>query len=304
MIVYIDVIWLLNFIVDGMLLLLTAYILKRKWYWYRIVFGALIASSIVFISISSYAEIILQPIGKMIFSIFIILITFGFVRLKLFIKTLFIFYFATFMVGGGIVGLHYLFSNQGENIITNKLMAFGDPISWLFVIFMLPIVIYYSKKQIEEIEVRKVHYTDLVTVEIELCGEKIILKGLIDSGNSLCDPLTQVPVMILDISVLKSIIPNWLFEKSRMMNNFTFSKKEEEHPIFSKIRLIPYKVVGSDNQLLLAIKSDNLKIIQSNHEMKITKVLIGLSHTKLSSNNEFDCLLHPKMLQNTSMFSA
>lgn len=304
MIVYIDAIWLLNFIVDGLLLLLTAYLLKRKWKWFRIFLGALLGSSLVFFAIYG---IFIQPIYKIILSIGIIITTFGFVQLKLFVKTLFFFYLSTFAVGGGIIGLHYLLQSNisyVNGISTTVSNGYGDPISWGFVIIMIPIMIYLSKKQVDELVVRKIHYEDLVKVEIILGEKSLRITGLIDSGNSLCDPLTQTPVMILDVNSNQDFIPQWLVDKSKLNNNFTFSKEEQDLPLFNRIRLVPYQVVGKTNQMIISIKPDYLKINHMNNEIIVRKVLIGLSHTNLSIENEFNSLLHPKLLQNTSMFSA
>lgn len=307
MIVYVDVIWLLNLIVDFLLLILTAFILKRKWKWYRISFGALLGSSMVFFSISNYAETMTHPIMKILFSFGIIFISFGFIKLKLFMKTLSIFYFSTFIVGGGIIGLHYLLESnisiKNGTLITIS-SGFGDPISWGFVCIMLPLLIYFSKNQIDGIEVRKIRYNELLNVEIKLMDKKIMVTGFVDSGNSLCDPLTQIPVMILDVSMISDFIPKWIRDKSMMENNVTFTKKEQKLPMFNRIRLIPYQVVGKKNQLLIALKPDYIKIIYPNNETIIVKALIGISHIKLSTENDFACLLHPKMLQKTSMFSA
>lgn len=307
MIIYIDMVLFLNFIVDMLMLILTAFILKRKWKWYRIFIGALLGSCMVLFALSPISDIMSQPIVKIIFSIGIVLCAFKFTNFKLFIRTLCIFYFSTFVVGGGIVGLHYFFQSnitQSNGMVSTFSTGFGDPISWGFVCMMLPIMIYFSKKQIEEIEIRKIHYNELVKVEIKLEDKIIMINGLIDSGNSLCEPITQIPVMILDSYSSIDLIPKWILEKSKLEHKISFHITEQKLACFKRIRLIPYKVVGKNNQILIALKPDYVKIIQSNNEVIMAKALIGISPTKLSIENEFSCLLHPKMLQKTSMFSA
>lgn len=307
MIIYIDMIWLLNFIVDTILLFLTAFILKRRWKLYRIIFGALLGSSIVLFAISPNAELMTHPVMKMLLSICIILTSFGYIKLHLFLKTLGIFYFATFVVGGGIVGLHYFFQSSfilEDGKIMSISTGFGDPISWGFVCVMIPIMIYFSKKQIDHIEIRKIKFDEMISVEIQLENRNIVVNGFVDSGNSLCDPLTQKPVMILDISKNSNFIPDWIYNKSKRDDNFVFSKEEQKLPYFDRIRLIPYQVVGRKNQILIALKPDYIKLTLSSNEVIFSNALLGLSHTNLSTENEFDCLLNPKMLQKSSMFSA
>ncbi|MCT8139743.1 sigma-E processing peptidase SpoIIGA [Anaerobacillus sp. CMMVII] len=48
MAVYLDVIWFLNFCIDLLLLLLTAIVLKRNIVKWRLIMGALVASSVLF----------------------------------------------------------------------------------------------------------------------------------------------------------------------------------------------------------------------------------------------------------------
>ena len=90
-----------------------------------------------------FSPIVEHPAGKLAFSVVIVVVTFGFKRFRFFFQNLFSFYFATFLMGGGIIGAHSLL--QSNSIVQNGVMitnqtGFGDPISWLFIVggFMSP----------------------------------------------------------------------------------------------------------------------------------------------------------------------
>src|SRR5699024_6440953 len=102
MVVYIDVVWLLNFCIDGILILLTATILKKRWKWYRVLGATCIGSSIVLFTFTPYSHIMSQPYVKILCSFLMIFVAFGYSRWRVFLQRLFLFYFITFAVGGGL----------------------------------------------------------------------------------------------------------------------------------------------------------------------------------------------------------
>ena len=63
MVIYLDVIWLLNLLVDSMILWMTSLILKRTVKWWRILIGGFIGSIIIFLP--------LTPIGYLAGNVFV-----------------------------------------------------------------------------------------------------------------------------------------------------------------------------------------------------------------------------------------
>lgn len=206
------------------------------------------------------------------------------------------------MVGGGMLGLHYFF--QTDIAIMNGTLAsrssgFGDPVSWITVFIGFPLVWYFSKHNMEEIEMTKINFEQLVNVQVKIGDDYLYLKGLIDSGNQLYDPMTKTPVMILEIQKARSCFPASLIDQSQNPEMLDFSTID---PIWAnRIRVVPYRAVGSDHQFLLAIRPDHVVINNNEKEITVKKVLIGLSDTILSSNGDYECIIHPKMLTNTNI---
>lgn len=104
-----------------------------------------------------FSPIVENPAGKLAFSVVIVLVTFGFKRFRYFFQNLFSFYFATFLMGGGIIGAHSL--PQSNSIVRNGVMitnqtGFGDPISWMFIVAGFPALWFFSKRRIEDIETK------------------------------------------------------------------------------------------------------------------------------------------------------
>lgn len=307
MTIYLDVIWLLNFCIDALLILLTSIVLKRKIKKRRVMAGALVGSSIVILMFTPISQFALHPVSKIFISVIMIFASFGYKRLRTFVQTMLMFYFVTFVIGGGMVAVHFLFQTESElwnGVLATRSTGFGDPISWGVVIFGFPVLWYFSRKRIEDTEMRKVHYDQLVRVEIQIDDKRLEMTGLVDSGNQLYDPITKVPVMVVDVGKTKEVWPEELVERSKNIEELSGTSDTEGHPWEHRLRVVPYRVVGQEHQFLIAVKPDKVKVLYDQQWVETKKVLVGLNHTSLSADGEYDCILHPKMLVNVQGESA
>lgn len=307
MTVYLDVIWLLNFCFDGLLLWLTAIMLKRNIVWWRMAAGALIGSLSVLLMFTPFSLYVQQPFIKLVFSFLIVLISFGFKRFRYFFENLFTFYFATFMVGGGLIAVHYFLQSEIQ-MTKGALMTYsfgtGDPVSWLFVLIGFPILWLFSRKRIDGIREKKIRFDSIVDVMLTFDGVSISLKGLIDSGNQLYDPITKTPVMIVSANEMKDVLPPTLFEIMKLQNGLTSLYDERIGKWSHRLRLIPYRVIGKEQRFLLAVKPDRMMICYEAQWIEVQKGLVGLNEMSLSTDEEYQCIVHPKMIQTGKRITA
>lgn len=300
MTIYLDVIWLLNFFIDLLLIWITALALKRTIKKWRLLLAALFASTIVLLLFTPIAFVFYQPWGKVIFSAMIVVFAFGYKRFKYFIQNFLMFYFVTFITGGGLFALHYFWQTDVEileGVMMAKTTSFGHTFSWVFVIIGLPIMIYFTKKQIEQVEHRKIDYERIVKVEVEIDGKIVTANGLVDSGNQLFDPLTKTPVMIMEKKLIQNAFPNVnIDEISNIDRLFQSNEMEENHPFYQKIRIVPYRVVGKGQDFLVAIKPNRVTIYDGDEKYDVTKVLVGMEARSLSNVGDYETIVHPNML--------
>lgn len=277
--------------------MLTSLLLKRHVRKRRLAAGALFASLYVIFLFIPGMEFMVQPIVKLFYSFTIVSITFGFSRFRSFFQCWLLFYFVTFMVGGGMLGAHYFFKQEVgvyNGAIATQSSGFGDPISWLFVVVGFPVIWFFSKKRIDEIETKKIHFDQIATVKIKIDEVLINASALIDSGNQLRDPLSGAPVMILDMTIHSGHFSDGFLEKAKNVTDFQNDGEVDrwEH----RLRIVPFRAVGQEHQFLCAIKPDEVEISTSEETIVVTKVLLGLSFQSLSGEKEYSCILHPKML--------
>lgn len=299
MTVYLDVIWALNVLFDSLLLFLTAIILKRQVSKWRIFCGGLLGSIIVLLAVTPIHHLSGHPFSKLLFSIFMVLIAFGYKRFRYFISGLMTFYFTTFLVGGALIGTHYFVHFDFElssSVMLASVKGFGDPISWLFVLLGFPIAWHFSKSNIDRVETVKIQANHLVKVRVEF--EEIILEltGLVDSGNQLYDPISKAPVMFVSIKKYIEEIPESIVRIVDNPDSVMFGSEHIPTNLEGKMRIIPCKVVGKEHQLMIAFKADKIVIEQDDHCYIRKNDLISFTMQELSSEDSFQCIVHPKML--------
>lgn len=301
LIVYVDVIWLLNVCFDALLLWLAALMLKRPVIWWRLLAGALIGSLLVVLLFTPFSAIAQHPLVKVAVSILIVLAAFGFKRPRYMIENMMAFYFATFAIGGGMLAVHYLFvpqlSVQQEWLIMPP--GAGDPVSWLFVVIGFPVLWLFSRRRVENIREKKLRFEHIIDVIVVWDGRPLALRGLIDSGNQLFDPVTKTPVMVVDREKAKEVLPE---ELTMHMATMTFDDLPEQWA--HRLRLIPYRAVGSGPQMMMAIKPDRIMLLYEDQWLEVKQGLVALSADSLSTDGEYSCIVHPKMVQSGRKLTA
>ncbi len=299
MAVYLDVIWALNLLFDSLLLLLTAIILKRQISKWRIFFGGLLGSVIILLAVTPVHIYSSHPISKLLFSIFMVLIAFGYKRFRYFITGLMTFYFTTFLIGGALIGTHYFVNfdfQLSSSVMLASVKGFGDPISWLFVLLGFPIAWHFSHGNIDKIETAKIQFDNIVKVFIFLDEMRFEFKGLVDSGNQLYDPITKSPVMLVSVKNSLENLPPAILQLAQNPDEILFGTNTLPDSIQGKMKIIPCKVMGREHQLIIALKPDQIVIKQEQHSFTIKKGLVSFTMQELSSEDAFQCIVHPKML--------
>jgi len=253
--VYLDLVMILNFFFDFILLLSVSILLRRNVSVYKILLGSFVGGLSIlylFININSLQLFIF----KIIISIIMVLISFGYKSLKYTFKNLLYLYTASIILGGFLYFLNIEFSykNVGLIFINN-----GLSINVIFLIIFCPIIIYIYVKQGIWL---KTNYSNYYKVEIYFKDKKYSLNAFLDTGNTLVDPITKKPVILID-------------------------KKIE----YDKYSYIPYKTI-TNNGLIKCIKADKVKI---NGIFK-NKVIVGLLDEKIKIDG-IDCLLNKKIME-------
>ena len=187
MIIYIDLLIIVNFLFDFLLLLTINIALKRYTKIYRLILASLfgeITLLSLFIPISSY----LLTILKVVMGIIMVLIAFGYKNIKYSLYNALYLYMTSVILGGFIYFLNIEFENM----------------NYLIILFIAPIILYGFIKNIKALkEIKNYYYNVSILFENNF---KLNITGFLDTGNKLIDPITRKPIILINKKKIKGCI--------------------------------------------------------------------------------------------------
>ncbi|NMA64966.1 MAG: sigma-E processing peptidase SpoIIGA, partial [Clostridiaceae bacterium] len=92
----------------------------------------------------------------------------------------------------------------------------------------------------------------IVPVFIRLGERSVRFNALVDTGNSLTDPITGYPVLVVEADTVKAILPPEIYN-SVISNDIKVHSRfinERDESWLKRIHLIPYKSIGRENGIL------------------------------------------------------
>ena len=131
-------------------------------------------------------------------------------------------------------------------------------------------------------------------VILETGGQKIELKGLLDTGNCLTDTDTGKPVCVMEKSRFSGMLEKKqqdALESFCAMEDFGEGDAENLKP-----RFLIYTALGCERGLLPVVTADRLVIFWEGKKICLSQAAIGLSDAPLSPYGKFEIIISPKIL--------
>lgn len=294
--IYLDMLILENFIMNYIILFVTNKFSKANTNALRISISALIGALYAIIVFFPNLKLFYTLIFKICLSFVLIIIAFYPKNLKDLLKELAIFYMVSFAFGGAAFGLFY-FSNFGV-VISNGIFYISNfPIKILVISTILAyLIIKYSLTYIQ----KRIHKEDIIIAfDVSYKEITINLNGIIDTANTLFDPLTKNPVIVVEYYAIKEILPQqlrYIFEnyKENDLNEVLQIVSDTEW--ISRFRLIPYTSLGKENGMLIGFRPDKV-IVHEKEQLSIKNdIIVGIYNKNLSKHNSYNALLHPDIV--------
>lgn len=289
MTIYIDIVLLENIIMNYIILFTTAIVLKTKIKYIRIFISSLLGAIYSVIAYIGILKLYSSIIMKILLSILIVYIAFNPQNLKKMWKNLIVFYLISFVFGGVAFALIYVVKPQ-EILMKNgfflgtyplKTVLLGAIIAFLVILIVFKIAKgKFSKKDI---------FCDL---EIKINNKIVKTTAMIDTGNCLKEPITNIPVIVLEHTLLYECIPKQILNNLEKIigGDFEGIPQEIRETYISKLKLIPYSSLGKQNGMLLGIKPEYVKVLTEENE-KIISAIIGIYNKSLTKRGEYRALI-------------
>jgi len=297
MTIYLDVVLIENLCMNYIILFATGYLLKKKISHIRLILSGLLGGIYSILAYIEVLEIYSNFILKIILSIVMIYIAYNSKTLKNILKELLFFYLTSFVFGGCAFALLYFIKPQ-EIIIKNGTYVGTYPLK----IAILGGIVGFATTAISFHFVKK-----RFTRKDMYCNIKIYFRqkyietiALLDTGNMLKDPITSMPVVVVEKEILKNILPEIILNNLNKIIGGDVPKEvyeDENLEYITKFRVIPFSSIGKENGMLLGFKTDKVEVNDQSNIEEIKNVIIGIYESKLSKKNQYSALIGLDLLE-------
>lgn len=298
--VYLDILILENIVVNYLILWTSGKLSKIRTTNLRLFLGALVgALYAAFMIIRPDIKIFYTVGAKILLSAAMVAIAFVSNRLVSFLKALILFYISTFVFAGASFALIYL--NSQKALIRNGMVHIYWQSKWITVLYGIFITIIVLGIFQELIQYRITKENLLIKIKIKFEGKYASIAALIDTGNSLYDPLSNMPVIVVEFSALRDILPSEvcnIFEDSMEIDFSLITKQLHNSKWLNRFRLIPFSSLGRENGMLIGFKPDFVEVGDEEDPDKkgISNVIIGICKHTLSKGDRYRALLSPDLV--------
>ena len=289
MTIYIDIVLFENIIMNYIILFATAIVLKLKIKYIRIFIASLLGAIYSVIAYIGILKLYSSIIMKILLSILIVYIAFNPQSLKKMWKNLIIFYLTSFVFGGVAFALIYILKPQ-DILMKNGLFLGTYPLKTVLLGAVISFAVILVAFKIAKGKFSKKDM--FCNLEIKLNNKIVKTTAMIDTGNCLKEPITNIPVIVLENTLLDECIPKQILNNLEKIigGDFEGIPQEIKETYISKLKLIPYSSLGKQNGMLLGIKPEYVKIITEEYNKKIN-VIIGIYNKSLTKRGEYRALI-------------
>ena len=277
-IVYVDILFLLNFFVNTITIYISFILTRRDLKLWRLILSA------AFLSL--YACIIFFPKISFIYSVFgktfalgtACLMAYPTKSLLMLAKNTLVLFLSTAVLGGIVFALIFAtnFGTAVKSAVSNGEFYLNIDASTLLISIILA---YFSVYIIAEIKkAAQIRSHQIFDIKITFQDAEIIIKGFLDTGCTLCEPLSNTPAVIVNQSVADKLFIN--------------------QNIINKCRVIPYSTIDNQKGFLSGIFPDRVEI----NGVEIKKCIIAVSKQNLCTDDSFDAIFGTEIYNETNLF--
>lgn len=292
--VYLDVVFLINMLLEFVVLKLTGSIMRRKSTLFKCFLAAftgslLLCAALILRGMRLFAH---PYIMMSVCNFLMIYIAYYRKKEKLWrlVNMTVVFYLLSFFLGGilnavygyTIAGYYW---NEFDGTANNKI------ISWSFVCIGALVFFIAGKPAVFLLQKMKDTKSVYWEVTLYIGADKKNITALADTGNHLVEPISGKPVHVVEIGVISDI----------MNQEFTAAVKKlyengsMDDGLYQEngIRMIPFRAVGTPNEkLLVGISVDRMKLRNHTIEYEIERPYVALYDGALAHDGSYHMLLH------------
>ncbi len=238
--IYIDVLFCVNFIIDYMLLLLVKTFLSLSCRLRRLLAGAAVGGITSFVILLPPMPSGFSLIISLASACMIVGTAFAPLSVRVFFKAAVSFFLISFLYCGMMMAIWMLFSPDNI-IIRNTTVYIGiSPVA----LVVTAVICYVIIKTAVRITGKRSPALLTCTVSADIGGEELIVIGKVDTGNTLKEPFSGSPVIVVERGACYSV---------KVLSEMTVAS------LTPGCRVIPFTSVGGKG-MLPAYKAENIRV--------------------------------------------
>lgn len=291
MTVYIDIIFLENLCMNYIILFAVGMISKHKIKHIRLILSSVLGSAYAIMSFLPMLNIYSNIIFKIILSIGMVYLAFAPRNVKQLFNMLMLFYLTSVALGGCAFALLYFIKPQ-EIFMKNGLLIGTYPIKIALLGGTIGFVLIITTFKVVK---NKISRKDMFCeIEITFNSNSTKIRAMIDTGNMLREPITKMPVIVVQSDSLAQILPKKILNNLQKIMGGDLKENDDiviEDELISKLRVIPFSSLGKQHGLLLGFKPDNVKIEYDGNIKVLDNIIIGIYEKELSKDKLYKALI-------------
>ncbi|MBO4940661.1 MAG: sigma-E processing peptidase SpoIIGA [Clostridia bacterium] len=280
-IVYLDMLFLMNFFIDTLVLLGTAFLIKKTLCLWRIALSSSLSAFYSTVMFFPQISFLYSIVFKVVFLFFSVWIAFPSYTIKALFKNALMF-FASNLIFGGIMFFLIFFTDFGTTMntfVSNGEIYFNISSKTLIFSIILAYLVIYAISFIKKENMVASRKQVDITVFFE--NKTVDFKALCDTGCTLCDPISGFPAIILSPKCAKQLFPKELLCAIR---ENTIPAGYE-----TKLRVLPFSTIDTPLEIMYGIIPDKILF----EEREIKKAIIAISNTDFGKKSGFSGILNP-----------
>ena len=139
-----------------------------------------------------------------------------------------------------------------------------------------------------------------ISLIVDFEGRSLQLDALLDTGNQLSDPLTDVPVIIVELDSLLEVFPVQIEE---IFIDYDLELEIEKLATTlsntswaNRFRIIPFSSVGNPDGLLIGLRPDKVVLQLTEKEVEVERVILGVYNQHFDESNNYTALINPELI--------
>ncbi len=281
-VVYIDALFLLNFVVDYLLLLCAGRLAGEVLHRERLALGAALAGAYAAAVFLPGMGFLLHPLCKLAAAVLALLIGYGGSRRLL--RVTLVFFAVSAAFAGGILALELL----GGRGLTLENGVFSSAMDLRLILLSAAgcyvVITLLFQRSARHTAARQ----ELVPAVLTLDGRRVALTALVDTGNTLTDPATGRPVMVAEGEKVAGLFPSGQApDEADLRDPVAALERLSQAGFLGRCRLLPYQAVGVECGMLLSLRLDGARVGREDYGT----LLVALSPNRLSDGGGYSALI-------------